>query len=158
MAENTRRIAALIAAEIGARPEQASAAIGLIDEGSTVPFIARYRKEATGGLDDGQLRTLAERLVYLRELETRRAAILDSVRSQGKLTDPLQAQIAGATTKAELEDLYLPYKPKRRTKADIARERGLGPLTEAILADRKTPPANLAAPYVTGEIADAKAA
>jgi uncharacterized protein len=158
MAQNERRIAAAIAQEIGARAEQAQAAIALIDEGSTVPFIARYRKEATGGLDDTQLRTLAERLVYLRELESRRAAILDSIRGQGKLTDPLEAQIAKAATKAELEDLYLPYKPKRRTKADIARERGLGPLAEAILADRKTPPADLAAPHVTGEVADVKAA
>jgi uncharacterized protein len=158
MAENIRRISELIAAEIGAKAEQANAAIALIDEGSTVPFIARYRKEATGGLDDTQLRTLAERLIYLRELESRRAAILDSIRSQDKLTAPLEAEIVKATTKAELEDLYLPYKPKRRTKADIARERGLGPLAEAILADRKTPPAELAAPYVTGEIADAKAA
>ncbi len=158
MAANTDRIAALIAAEIQARPEQASAAIALLDEGSTVPFVARYRKEATGGLDDAQLRTLAERLVYLRELESRRAAILESVRAQGKLSAPLEAEIARAATKAELEDLYLPYKPKRRTKADIARERGLGPLAEAILADRKTPPSELAAPFVTGEIADAKAA
>ena len=146
MADNIVRIAALIAAEIGARPEQAAAAIELIDEGSTVPFIARYRKEATGGLDDRQLRTLAERLVYLRELETRRAAILESIRGQGKLTEPLEAQIANAATKAELEDLYLPYKPKRRTKADIARERGLGPLAEAILADRNAAPADIAAP------------
>jgi uncharacterized protein len=158
MADTDRRIAALIAAEIGAKPEQAGAAIKLIDEGSTVPFIARYRKEATGGLDDTQLRTLDERLVYLRELESRRAAILDSIASQGKLTDALAAQIAGSTTKAELEDLYLPYKPKRRTKADIARERGLGPLADAILADRRAPPAELAAPYVTGEVADVKAA
>ena len=158
MADENRRIAARIAAEIGARPEQAGAAIALIDEGSTVPFIARYRKEATGGLDDGQLRTLAERLVYLRELESRRAAILDSIRAQGKLTEALEAEIGKAASKADLEDLYLPYKPKRRTKADIARERGLGPLAEAILADRKTPPAELAAPYVTGEIADVKGA
>jgi uncharacterized protein len=158
MAEENRRIAARIAAEIGARPEQAGAAIALIDEGSTVPFIARYRKEATGGLDDGQLRTLAERLVYLRELESRRAAILDSIRAQGKLTEALEAEIAKAASKADLEDLYLPYKPKRRTKADIARERGLGPLADAILADRKTAPAELAAPYVTGEIVDVKAA
>ena len=158
MADNNRRIAALIAAEIGARAEQASAAIGLIDEGSTVPFIARYRKEATGGLDDTQLRNLAERLIYLRELESRREAILESIRAQGKLTDPLEAQIGHAATKAELEDLYLPYKQKRRTKADIARERGLGPLAEAILADRTRVPAELAAPYVAGEIADVKAA
>jgi len=158
MADTDRRIAALIAAEIDARPEQAAAAIKLLDEGSTVPFVARYRKEATGGLDDTQLRNLAERLVYLRELESRRGAILESIRGQGKLTDALAAQIAASTTKAELEDLYLPYKPKRRTKADIARERGLGPLADAILADRRTPPADLAAAYVTGEIADVKAA
>src|ERR1700742_1502701 len=101
MAENTRRIASLIAAEINARPEQTQAAIALIDEGSTVPFIARYRKEATGGLDDTQLRTLAERLVYLRELETRRAAILESIRGQGKLTDALEAEILRASAKAE---------------------------------------------------------
>jgi uncharacterized protein len=158
MAETDRRIAARIAQEIGARPEQAQAAVALLDEGSTVPFIARYRKEATGGLDDSQLRTLAERLIYLREMESRRAAITESIRSQGKLTDALEAQIGRAETKAELEDLYLPYKPKRRTKADIARERGLGPLAEAILADRSIAPADLAKPYVTGEIADVKAA
>jgi len=158
MAETDRRIAARIAAEISARAEQAEAAIAMIDEGSTVPFIARYRKEATGGLDDAQLRTLAERLIYLREMESRRAAILESIRSQGKLTDALEGQIARVETKAELEDLYLPYKQKRRTKADIARERGLEPLAEAVLAHRRTPPADLAAPYVTGEVADVKGA
>ena len=153
-----RRIAATLAVEINARAEQAEAAIALLDGGATVPFVARYRKEATGALDDGQLRTLAERLVYLRELEARRVAILESIRSQGKLTDALAAQIGVTATKAELEDLYLPYKPKRRTKADIARERGLGPLAEAILADRKTAPAQLSASFVAGEIVDAKAA
>ena len=137
MADNDKRIARLIATEINARPEQSEAAIKLIDEGSTVPFIARYRKEVTGGLDDTQLRALSERLVYLRELEQRRDAILDSIRTQGKLTEALEKQIAGVVTKAELEDLYLPYKPKRRTKAEIARERGLQPLADAILADRK---------------------
>ncbi|MBV8662675.1 MAG: RNA-binding transcriptional accessory protein, partial [Hyphomicrobiales bacterium] len=158
MADDIRRIAAAIAAEIGAKAEQAAAAIQLLDEGATVPFVARYRKEVTGGLDDTQLRLLAERLVYLRELESRRAAILDSIGAQGKLTDELAAQIGAAATKAELEDLYLPYKPKRRTKADIARERGLGPLAEAILADRSAAPAELAAPFVVGEVADVKAA
>src|SRR5271154_1926425 len=158
MNDDFNRTAALIAAEIGAGREQAAAAIRLLDEGSTVPFIARYRKEATGGLDDTQLRTLAERLVYLRELESRRAAILDSIRSQGKLTESIEAQLAKAATKAELEDLYLPYKPKRRTKADIARERGLQPLADAIFADRNASPADLAAAYVTGEVADAKTA
>src|SRR5580704_7694927 len=141
MNDDFNRTAALIATEIGAGREQAAAAIRLLDDGSTVPFIARYRKEATGGLDDTQLRLLAERLAYLRELDARREAILSSIREQDKLTPELEASIAAATTKAELEDLYLPYKPKRRTKADIAREHGLGPLAEAILADRKVVPA-----------------
>ncbi|MEW6257176.1 MAG: Tex family protein [Pseudomonadota bacterium] len=151
-------IARTIAAEISARPEQVAAAVTLLDEGSSVPFIARYRKEATGGLDDTQLRTLDERLTYLRELEARRASVLETIRGQGKLTDDLEARIAGAATKAELEDLYLPYKPKRRTRAEIARERGLGALAEAILADRAAAPADLASPFVTGEVADVKAA
>src|SRR5690606_3651498 len=116
---------AIIASEINARAEQAAAAIALLDGGATVPFIARYRKEATGGLDDTQLRLLAERLSYLRELDARRDAILDSIRSQGKLTEELEARITAVATKAELEDIYLPYKPKRRTRAEIARERGL---------------------------------
>jgi protein Tex len=158
MATDVKRIAALIAAEIGARPEQAGAAIGLLDEGATVPFIARYRKEVTGGLDDTQLRLLSERLVYLRELDQRRETILGSIREQGKLTEELEAKIAAAATKAELEDIYLPYKPKRRTKAEIARERGLGPLAEAILANRAAVPAELAAAYVTDEVPDVKAA
>jgi uncharacterized protein len=158
MAESDTRIARRIGVEINARPDQVEAAVKLIDEGSTVPFIARYRKEATGGLDDTQLRNLAERLIYLRELDSRRAAILESIRSQGKLTEALAGQIAAAPTKAELEDLYLPYKPKRRSKADIAREHGLGPLAEAIFADRAKVPAALAASYVTGEIADIKTA
>ncbi len=145
MASDVKRIATIIAAEIGARPEQAAAAIGLLDEGATVPFVARYRKEVTGGLDDTQLRDLAERLAYLRELDARRDTILGSIREQGKLTEELEAKIAAAATKAELEDIYLPYKPKRRTKAEIARERGLGPLAEAILADRTAVPAELAA-------------
>lgn len=158
MAEDTQRLAAIIAAELGVKPQQTSAAIELIDEGSTVPFIARYRKEATGALDDTQLRNLAERLIYLREMFSRRAAILDSIRSQGKLTDALEAQINGAVTKADLEDLYLPFKPKRRSRADIARERGLGPLADAIMADRAKVPAELANAYLTPEVADAKAA
>jgi uncharacterized protein len=122
MAVDDRRIAQTIASEIGARPDQVSAAAALLDAGATVPFVARYRKEATGGLDDTQLRSLADRLVYLRELETRRAAILASIREQEKLTPDLQASIAAATSKAALEDLYLPYKPKRRTRAAIARQ------------------------------------
>ncbi|TJW42214.1 MAG: RNA-binding transcriptional accessory protein [Mesorhizobium sp.] len=158
MASDIKRIAALIAAEIGARPEQAAAAIGLLDEGATVPFVARYRKEVTGGLDDTQLRLLDERLAYLRELDARRDTILGSIREQGKLTEELEAKIAAAATKAELEDIYLPYKPKRRTKAEIARERGLGPLAEAILADRAAVPAELALAYISDEVADARAA
>ncbi|MBO3759096.1 Tex family protein [Ciceribacter sp. L1K22] len=158
MADDIKSISGIIAAEIKARPEQVTAAIGLLDEGATVPFIARYRKEVTGGLDDTQLRDLAERLTYLRELNARRKSIFESITSQGKMTDELAVKIAGAVTKAELEDLYLPYKPKRRTKAEIARERGLGPLAEAILTDRMVDPAKLAEAYVAGEVTDVKAA
>ncbi|TAG30918.1 MAG: RNA-binding transcriptional accessory protein [Rhodobacterales bacterium] len=147
-----------IALEIAATPAQVSAAITLLDEGATVPFIARYRKEVTGGLDDTQLRTLAERLVYLRELEARRTAIAGSIREQGKMTEGLEAAIAKAVTKAELEDIYLPYKPKRRTKAMIARENGLQGLVDAILADRSADPSVLAAAYVTEAVPDVKAA
>ena len=158
MAADIRFLAAAIAAEINARADQVTAAIGLIDEGATIPFIARYRKEVTGGLDDTQLRTLSERLVYLRELEARRASVIESITSQGKMTEDLAARLAKAATKAELEDLYLPYKPKRRTRAEIARERGLGPLAEAIWADRAADPAKLAEPYVAGEVTDVKMA
>ncbi|MDR0441232.1 MAG: RNA-binding transcriptional accessory protein, partial [Candidatus Accumulibacter sp.] len=129
------RIIQKIAEEIGCVPAQAAAAVGLLDEGATVPFIARYRKEATGGLDDTQLRMLDERLIYLREMEERRAAILASIEEQGKSTPELTALIEAAETKQALEDLYLPYKPKRRTKAQIAREAGIAPLAEALLAD-----------------------
>ena len=158
MATDIKRISITIAAEINAKPEQAAAAIGLLDEGATVPFVARYRKEVTGGLDDTQLRLLSERLVYLRELDARRDAILGSIREQGKLTDELETKLAAAVTKAELEDIYLPFKPKRRTKAEIARENGLGPLADAILADRAAVPADLAAAYVNDKVADVKAA
>lgn len=158
MAADIRSLAVTIASEISARPDQAVAAIGLLDEGATVPFIARYRKEVTGGLDDTQLRNLAERLVYLRELEARRTSIVDSINTQGKMTDELAVKLAKAVTKAELEDLYLPYKPKRRTRAEIARERGLGPLAEAIWADRSLDPGKLAETYVTGEVTDVKVA
>ncbi|MDZ5451074.1 Tex family protein [Labrys sp. ZIDIC5] len=152
------RLASIIAAEINAKPQQVTAAITLLDEGATVPFVARYRKEVTGGLDDTQLRDLAERLAYLRELEARRETILSSIREQGKLDDALEAKIAAAATKAELEDIYLPYKPKRRTKAEIARERGLGPLAEAILIDRAAVPTELAAAYLGDEVPDTKTA
>jgi uncharacterized protein len=158
MATDIKRIAAVIAAEINSKPEQAAAAIGLLDEGATVPFVARYRKEVTGGLDDTQLRLLAERLAYLRDLDARRDVVLGSIREQGKLTEELEAKIANAATKAELEDIYLPYKPKRRTKTEIARERGLGPLADAILADRAAVPAELALAYVSDDVPDAKAA
>jgi uncharacterized protein len=158
MPADVKRIAAIIAAEIGAKPEQAAAAIGLLDEGATVPFVARYRKEATGGLDDTRLRLLAERLIYVRELDARRDAIVESIRGQGKLTEELAAKIATIATKAELEDLYLPYKPKRRTRAEIARERGLGPLAEAILTDRTLVPTELAQSFLREDVPDAKAA
>ncbi len=158
MSADIRSLAATIAAEINSRPDQAKAAIELLDEGATVPFIARYRKEATGGLDDTQLRTLSERLVYLRELEARRAAIIESITSQGKMTDELMSKVATVGTKAELEDLYLPYKPKRRTRAEIARERGLGPLADTILADRSKEPAILAEGFITADVPDVKTA
>lgn len=149
-----------IAGELGVRIEQVTATVEMLDGGSTVPFVARYRKEATGGLDDIQLRALDERLVYLREMEERRAAILKSVEEQGKLTDELKGQIAEADSKARLEDLYLPYKPKRRTKAMIAREAGLEPLADALLADPALVPEAAAEPYVDAEknVADAGAA
>ncbi len=151
---------ARIADEIGARAPQVAAAIRLLDEGNTVPFVARYRKEATEGLDDTALRRLEERLVYRRELEERRAAVLASIDGQGKLTDALKAEIEAADTKAHLEDLYLPYRPRRRTKAQIAREQGLGPLAEALLADPALVPVEAAGAYVDAErgIADAAAA
>jgi uncharacterized protein len=152
------QIPRLIAAEIGATPQQVTAAVELLDAGATVPFVARYRKEATGGLDDTQLRKLEERLGYLRELEARRGAILSSITEQGKLTDALAKSIAGAVTKAELEDIYLPYKPKRRTKAMIAREAGLQGLFDAILADRAADPMALAGGFVSEAFPDAKAA
>lgn len=149
-----------IADEIGAKPAQIQAAVALLDEGATVPFIARYRKEVTGGLDDAQLRTLAERLIYLRELEERRAAVLSSIKEQDKLTPQLQADIEAADTKQRLEDLYLPYKPKRRTKAQIAREAGLAPLAEQLLADPTQDPEALAAQFIDAEkgVPDTKAA
>ncbi|WP_243697865.1 Tex family protein [Rhodovulum bhavnagarense] len=152
------RIARIIAAEINATPAQVAAAARLLDEGATVPFVARYRKEVTGGLDDTQLRLLSDRLAYLREMEARRDTILKSIKEQGKLTDDLARAIAGAETKATLEDIYLPFKPKRRTKAMIARENGLEPLLRAILSDRNANPETLAAGYLSEAVADTKAA
>ncbi|UOA26173.1 Tex family protein [Pseudosulfitobacter sp. DSM 107133] len=150
------RIARTIATDIGARPEQVSATVALLDGGDTVPFVARYRKEATGGLDDAQLRKLSERLDYLRDLEKRRASILAEITGQGKLTDALARDIAKADTKSVLEDLYLPFKPKRRTKAMIARENGLEPLLRAILANRSADPAELARGYLSDAVATEK--
>ena len=144
-------IALQIAAELGVRPPQVQTAIDLLDGGATVPFIARYRKEATGGLDDAQLRELQMRLGYLRELHERRAAILKSIEEQGKLTPDLRAAIEVAPTKQELEDLYLPYKPKRRTKAQIAREFGMEPLADQLWADPSLDPAQAAQPFVKAE-------
>ncbi|OLZ58018.1 Tex family protein [Amycolatopsis keratiniphila] len=149
-----------IAEELGVREGQVKAAVDLLDGGSTVPFIARYRKEVTGMLDDTQLRTLEERLRYLRELGERKVAVLESVRSQGKLDEALEASIMAADTKSRLEDIYLPYKPKRRTKAMIAREAGLEPLADGLLSDPNTDPQAAAAVFVDADkgVADAQAA
>ena len=148
-----------IAAELGVEPRQVIATVKLIDEGATVPFIARYRKEATGGLDDTQLRTLEERLGYLRELEDRRATVLASIDEQGKLDEALRDQIEAADTKQRLEDLYLPYKPKRRTKAQIAREAGLEPLAERLFDNPQLVPEDEATAFLNEEagFADTKA-
>jgi len=149
-----------IAQELGVRDQQVEAAVTLLDGGATVPFIARYRKELTGALDDAQLRTLEERLTYLRELEERRKAILESIREQGKLDAALEATILAADSKARLEDIYLPYKPKRRTKAEIAREAGLEPLSELLLKEPQNDPKKVAKTYVDAEkgVADVAAA
>ena len=154
------RIVALLAEELGVRPAQVAATVELLDSGATVPFIARYRKEVTGGLDDTVLRNLEVRLLYVRELEDRRVAVFESIEQQGKLTPELSAELLAATTKQRLEDLYVPYKPKRRTRAQIAREAGLEPLADAILADVNADPALLANGYVNADagVADGKAA
>ncbi len=155
-----KSIAERIADELNVRVPQVTAAVALLDDKATVPFIARYRKEATGGLDDTQLRTLEERLTYLRELEDRRGVILKSIEEQGKLTPDLQQAITDADTKAQLEDLYLPFKPKRRTRAQVAREAGLEPLASALLADPTLVPELQAAAFVDPEkgVADVAAA
>lgn len=154
------KIVQRIADELSVQPRQVAAAVQLLDEGSTVPFIARYRKEVTGNLDDTQLRQLEERLLYLRELEERRATIIASIDEQGKLTDELRAAIDAADSKQTLEDLYLPYKPKRRTRAQIAREAGLEPLAQALLANPLLDPQAEAAACVNTDrgVADVKAA
>ena len=158
--ETLTRIVAQLSLELNVRPHQVAAVIDLINDGATIPFIARYRKEATGGLDDTVLRNLDTRLLYLRELEDRRAAILASITEQQKLTPQLAGEINQADTKQRLEDLYAPYKPKRRTRAQIAREAGLEPLADALLADAGCDPVELAAGYLNPDagVADAKAA
>ena len=154
------RIAIRLAEEIGCKPGQVDAAVQLLDDGATVPFIARYRKEATDGLDDGQLRKLEERLIYLRELEDRRVAIARSIDEQGKLTPELHAGIQKAQTKSQLEDLYLPYKKKRRTKAQIAREAGLEPLADLLMSNPEKTPDAEAQSFIDTEkgVADTRAA
>lgn len=154
------RIITMLATELQVRPIQVAATVELLDGGATVPFIARYRKEVTGGLDDTVLRTLEVRLLYMRELESRRAGILESIAQQGKLDPALEKEILAADTKQRLEDLYAPYKPKRRTRAQIAREAGLEPLVDAILADVNADPEQLALAYLNPEAAinDSKAA
>ena len=144
-------IAHRIAEELGVKSTQVNAAITLLDEGATVPFIARYRKEVTAGLDDTQLRNLQERLIYLRDMEERRATILKSIEEQGKLTDELKKSILEADSKTRLEDLYAPYKPKRRTKAQLAREAGIEPLLDSLLENPKQDPQQLANDYLNTE-------
>ncbi|MEU0269366.1 Tex family protein [Nocardioides sp. NPDC006303] len=158
LADSMAAIPARIAEDLGVRPAQVTAAVALLDEGSTVPFIARYRKEVTGGLDDAQLRTLEERLGYLRDLEERRAAVLAEIAKQDKLTPELQASILAADTKARLEDIYLPFKPKRRTKAMIARENGLEPLADGLLGDPSQDPTVVAEGFLGENVPDVKAA
>lgn len=153
-----KSVNARLAAELDVAERQIAAAVGLLDEGATVPFIARYRKEVTGSLDDGQLRLLEERLTYLRELDDRRNAVLASIEEQGKLTVELSAALAAADTKARVEDIYLPYKPKRRTKAQIAREAGLEPLADRLLTDPTATPEDAAAAFVNDQVADVAAA
>ncbi|EOB3568211.1 RNA-binding transcriptional accessory protein [Vibrio vulnificus] len=156
----SQAICRLIAQELNVRPEQVTAAVALIDDGNTVPFIARYRKEVTGGLDDTQLRNLDSRLSYLRELDDRRQTILKSIQEQGKLTAELESEILTADSKTRLEDLYLPYKPKRRTKGQIAIEAGLEPLADTLWKHPQTEPESEATRYINGEkgVEDSKAA
>lgn len=154
----SRMIAATIAQEIGVRPDQVETALKLLAEGNTVPFIARYRKEVTGGLDDTQLRTIETRATYLRELEERKQAILEAIEEQGKLNDDLRREILECDTKARLEDLYLPYKKRRKTKADIAREAGLEPLLEELISQPAADPQELASKYLREGFEDEKKA
>ena len=155
-----QQISQIIAAELTVQPQQILAAIQLLDDGNTIPFIARYRKEATGGLDDTQLRHFETRLIYLRELEDRRQTILKSIEEQGKLTDELRDKIHATQSKTELEDLYLPYKPKRRTKGQIAIEAGLEPLADLLWNEPKNDPETAAAEFVNADkgVTDTKVA
>ena len=153
-----KSLTARLAAELAVKEAQVAAAVRLLDEGATVPFIARYRKEATGSLDDGQLRTLEERMGYLRELDARRTAVLASIEEQGKLTDGLRAALMAADTKSRVEDIYLPYKPKRWTKAQIAREGGVEPLADRLLAHPTLIPEEAATEFLCDVVADAPAA
>lgn len=148
---STIALAQIIATELAVEVKQVQAAIALLDEGATVPFISRYRKEATGGLTDTHLRKLEERLTDLRELDERKKTILKSIEEQGKLDKALEAKIIATNNKTELEDLYLPFKPKRRTKGQIAIEAGLQPLAETLLSDPMQEPATLAATYINAE-------
>ena len=145
-----------IARELGVSESQAAATVALLDEGNTVPFIARYRKEITGGLDDSQLRQLEERLAYLRELEERKQSILAAIEEQGKLTDDLRALILACETKARLEDLYLPFKKRRKTKADVAREAGIEALVDALIDAPSTDATSAATAYVCEGFEDEK--
>lgn len=147
-----QQISQIIAAELTVQPQQILAAIQLLDDGNTIPFIARYRKEATGGLDDTQLRHFETRLIYLRELEDRRQTILKSIEEQGKLTDELRDKIHATQSKTELEDLYLPYKPKRRTKGQIAIEAGLEPLADLLWNEPKNDPETAAVEFVNASL------
>ena len=149
--EANNRIVLTLSNEIHAAGPQVEAAVNLLDGGATVPFIARYRKEVTGGLDDTQLRLLQERLIYLRDMEARRAAVIESIDSQGKLTDELKKALLGADTKQRIEDLYLPYKPKRRTRAQIAKEAGLEPLAEELFKDPQLDPEQRAQAYLNAD-------
>ncbi|TPG33781.1 Tex family protein [Mycolicibacterium hodleri] len=153
-----KSVNARLAEELAVREAQVAATVRLLDDGATVPFIARYRKEITGSLDDGQLRTLEERLGYLRELDARRTAVIASIEEQGKLTGELRTALLTADTKSRVEDIYLPYKPKRRTKAQIAREAGLEPLADRLLADPTLIPEDTAGDFLNDDVADAAAA
>ena len=160
MSELNTQISRIIATELSVGSHQILAAIKLLDEGNTIPFIARYRKEVTGGLDDTQLRHFETRLIYLRELDDRRQTILKSIEDQGKLTDELRTKIETTESKTELEDLYLPYKPKRRTRGQIAIEAGLEPLADSLWNDPSQSPEVLAESFIDAEkgVADVKSA